>query len=958
MASLTARRVKLSAAGASRLLIAYEEAMEPTRAEGCDSYDLVAMSEGRLLEQELDRVWAHVDSCTRCADVVAHLGALTGPSRCGRYELQETLGAGGMGVVYAAWDPQLRRRVAVKLVRPDAEDPNAHARILREARALARISHPNVVAVHDVGEEGGQIYLATELVEGETLVTWQRGKAPRQLVEAWLQVARGLAAAHREGVVHRDIKPANCLVDREGRVRIGDFGLAREPQAPGAAPGESAAEGDAKAEASADSSVDKALAAPAHPHATEISHHVLALGSEASEASDREASAVSGSEPAVTAAGKVVGTLGYMAPEQRRGAVDPRSDQFSLCVALTEALTGQRPRAGSQVKVPALPALDAVLTRGLATRAERRYASMEELASALAAVVTPGGPLAAIPPGGGAGRAQRLALGLALLGLVVLAAIALARRPSGPPPCALALTESQWGPARRAEVEKRLPTNVAQRLTTYAERWHAAARASCAEASPVPRASAERCLREVAGALEQRLAGWLAEDDDDRTATQAELDRLRDPAHCARGSWRGAEPPAAQAALSLRLARAEQGGDERELEAVVREAQTLAAAKVAAQAGVVLAALRKARGDAGGAEAALRQAAAAATNNPDTQLELLLALITQTGERQPEAALAVAEQARAVIAGAGGDEVHSARVHQAVAAMWGLRRRWDEAAPLYERARAAYRATYGADSYAEAMCVVALAGAYRAQAPKGELARRTWDEARAMLQRLRVRAPMPSLDGDPRLLVEHLLGAVQEARQRFPGTAAECYAEYALATAYVLAEEDERALEHYRRQIELADRIDLRDAQRADGLAQAAAILLERGASAEAEPLARGAVRVAQELGAHGELAYAQQVLGWALVELGDAPAAQRALETALALQAKLDTPAQRRGFTRFLLARAVQKRAPARARELAHAAKADLASALAALDASDPLIAAQRALIAGRLARVEAFAP
>ncbi len=921
--------------------------MEPTRAEGCDSYDLVAMTEGRLLEQELERVWAHVDSCARCADVVAHLGALPGPSRCGRYELQEALGAGGMGVVYAAWDPQLRRRVAVKLVRPDTEDPNAHARMLREARALARISHPNVVAVHDVGEEGGQIYLATELVEGETLATWQRGKAPRQLVEAWLQVARGLAAAHREGVVHRDIKPANCLVDREGRVRIGDFGLAREPQAPGAARSAEPANAGRQGDAHANSSADEPLAAPNHTGATESSLPVLALGSEASDL-----------EPAVTAAGKVVGTLGYMAPEQRRGAVDPRSDQFALCVALAEALTGQRPRAGAAIKVPELPALDAVLTRGLAARAERRYASMEDLASALAAVVTPGAPLAAIPPGGGAGRAQRLALGLALLGLVVLTAIALVRRAGGPPPCTLVLTEGQWGPARRAEVEGRLPANVAQRLTAYAERWQAAARASCAETSPVPRAAAERCLREVAGALDQRLAGWLAEDDSDRTATQAELDGLRDPGHCARASWRGAEPPAAQAALARRLARAEQSADEQELEAVVREAHTLAAAQVAAQAGTALAALRKARGDADGAEAALRQAAAAATNNPDAQLELLLALITQTGERQPEAALAVAEQARAVIAGAGGDEVQSARVHQAVAAMWGLRRRWDEAAPLYERARAAFRATYGTDSYAEAMCVVALAGAYRAQAPKGELARRTWDEARAMLQRLRVRAPMPSLDGDPRLLVEHLLGAVQEARQRFPGTAAEAYAEYALASAYVLAEEDERALEHYRRQVELADRIDLRDAQRADGMAQAAAILLERGAAAEAEPLARGAVRVAQELGAHGELAYAQQVLGWALVELGDAPAAQRALETALALQAKLDTPAQRRGFTRFLLARALQKRAPARARELAHAAKADLASALAALDASDPLIAAQRALIAARLARVEAFAP
>jgi serine/threonine protein kinase len=202
-------------------------------AGGClDVDELVAMSEGSLASDRVDVVISHIDGCADCAEVVAGLGGFERSAReVGRYRLEKVLGAGGMGIVHAAWDPELRRRVAVKLVHPHSADGAARARMLREARALARINHPNVVAVHDVGEHGDGVYVATELVDGETLATWCARRPPAEIVGAWVQVARGLAAAHAEGVIHRDVKPSNALVSRDGRVRIGDFGLARRASA-------------------------------------------------------------------------------------------------------------------------------------------------------------------------------------------------------------------------------------------------------------------------------------------------------------------------------------------------------------------------------------------------------------------------------------------------------------------------------------------------------------------------------------------------------------------------------------------------------------------------------------------------------------------------------------------------------------------------------------------------------
>lgn len=228
-------------------------------------------------------------------------------SSVGRYLLLGPLGAGGMGAVHLAYDPELDRKVALKVLRGDLLDPHGElrARLLREGQAMARLAHPGVIPVHDVGTVGDQIFLAMEYMDGGTLASFLREKPRgwRETLRLFLLAGRGLAAAHRAGLVHRDFKPENVLVAKDGRVAVTDFGLSR-------------LEGDDE----------------------EISNSgVRAARDEARR----------GRAGAVTFAGALLGSPAYMAPEQMRGGEsDARSDLFSFCVALHEALYGVRPYAG------------------------------------------------------------------------------------------------------------------------------------------------------------------------------------------------------------------------------------------------------------------------------------------------------------------------------------------------------------------------------------------------------------------------------------------------------------------------------------------------------------------------------------------------------------------------------------------------------------------------------------
>jgi eukaryotic-like serine/threonine-protein kinase len=217
----------------------------------------------------------------------------------GRYRLERMLGEGGMGVVHAAFDPDLERRVALKVLRSVDQLGDARQRLLREARAMARLTHENVVVVHEVGTANDRDYVAMELIDGQTLAEWLAGK-PRQvhqIVDAFCAAGRGLAAAHAAGLVHRDFKPHNVLRRRDGRIVVTDFGLAR--------------------------GVD---AAPMPPAAAAVAFDVtLRPGAEGS-----QPSGLSG----ITQTGALMGTPAYMAPEHwTGGAVGPPADQFAFCVA-------------------------------------------------------------------------------------------------------------------------------------------------------------------------------------------------------------------------------------------------------------------------------------------------------------------------------------------------------------------------------------------------------------------------------------------------------------------------------------------------------------------------------------------------------------------------------------------------------------------------------------------------
>ena len=256
----------------------------------------------------------------------------------GRYTLTDRLGAGAMGVVYRAEDGDLGRQVALKLLhRPDDLLTD---RLMREARSMAQVNHPNVVAVYDVGVADGTTYIAMELVEGTSLRLWQQQpRSAAEIVAVYIAAGRGLAAAHVAGIVHRDFKPDNCLVGSDGRIRVTDFGLA-------------------------------AARASGAPRPSQID---------------------------LTSTGSVLGTPAYMAPEQFAGGnVDPRTDQFNFCVALYEALYGARPFSGKSFdelgdhvcagKVrPAPPgsrvsgALRAIVMRGLRVRPGDRFPTMDHL---------------------------------------------------------------------------------------------------------------------------------------------------------------------------------------------------------------------------------------------------------------------------------------------------------------------------------------------------------------------------------------------------------------------------------------------------------------------------------------------------------------------------------------------------------------------------------------------------
>jgi tetratricopeptide (TPR) repeat protein len=368
----------------------------------------------------------------------------------GRYEMIEQLGAGGMGVVYRARDRQLGRDVAIKLVLA-GDDPNETlaARLLREAQALAQLSHPNVVAVYDVGRVEGGVFVAMELIAGTAGDEWLREqkRSWREVLRVFRDAARGLAAAHAVGLVHRDFKPANLILGDDGRVRVLDFGLATQ------------------------------------------------VVDESAESSGPEAP-TSLLDLALTQAGAIVGTPPYMAPEQHLGEpCDPRTDQFNFCAALYRALYGQRPFEGKtygelkdnvlagRVRPPpadaAVPGwLREIVMRGLAVEPDRRWPSMDAIIEALSR-----DPVA---------RRRTLALAAAAIALVGTGAAVWYVRRDPAATCNVGTRDLAgiWDPARTHAVEEAFTQTdkpyaadayaaVARALDGYTARWIAMRTDAC-----------------------------------------------------------------------------------------------------------------------------------------------------------------------------------------------------------------------------------------------------------------------------------------------------------------------------------------------------------------------------------------------------------------------------------------------------------------------------------------------
>ena len=647
----------------------------------------------------------------------------------GRYVVLGQLGAGGMGVVYAAYDPELDRKVALKLVREEAtrapETSDGRTRLLREAQALARLNHPNVVAVHDVGTFADRVYLAMEHVEGLTLRSWvQAGRAWPELLRVLVAAGRGLAAGHAAGLVHRDVKPDNIMIGVDGRVRVMDFGLARATGTRVAAP---------------------PVELPAQSERLSLS---------------------------VTRTGSVMGTPAYMAPEQWAGKeADARSDQFAYGVMVWEALFGERPFAGETLSVLAPKVLRGevrsppqghgapgwlrrAVMRALAAEPGQRWPDMARMLAALER---------------GRGRARRAWISAGCVALVVAGAGALGWRQhvqgERAAACVAAGAEidAVWDDAARTRLAAGLlGSGAAHADATYArvvpwiDRWTgewARLRSDvCVEATiegtraPGELVAATGCLAEQREALEELLvvlgegdrfgvtravpavaalpavatcgdpevlARWPAMPDDE--ATRAEVQALRRELGRVRGlRYAGRRADGGRRAAGVVAAADRLGYRPLTIQARLAYGGAVAAADPASAEE----ALTRAFMDAGelGAD---ELAAAAATE--------LVGVVGSAGGR-PAEGLVWGRSAAMFVARLGRTgTLAAADVDDALAAVHTLRGAYDEAQRLFARALAVREAELGPDHPRVAGVLVNLAAVHRA---RGERA-----EARALLER-------------------------------------------------------------------------------------------------------------------------------------------------------------------------------------------------------------------------------
>ena len=816
----------------------------------------------------------------------------------GRYLVLELLGVGGMGAVYAAYDPELDRKVALKLVLPGAAGSLGRARILREAQAIARLSHPNVVTVHDVGTRVDEVFIAMELVDGVTLTSWLR-EAPRTtsaILEIFLQAGRGLAAAHKAGLVHRDFKPDNVLVGHDGRTRVVDFGLVREVERP-----------------------------EEEPNTPVPSERVLSMD--------------------LTQADSVMGTPAYMAPEVfMRLATDARSDQYSFCVSMFEALSGAVPYAaddldsiaekvtsgdipvlGGERKVP--PHVRAALRRGMHVTPAARFPSMEAL-------------LAELGRDRGAVR-RRLLAGVAALAVVggAIAVPLFARSPEAPEPCRGGEDRlaGAWDGSRRAAVERAFAATqapyaadsaraVARSLDGYAGEWVKSWRDSCEATRVRGEQSAEMqdlragCLARHRSELEALVDLMIGADETTvrRAAAAAQLlppaeecddlEALKAPVPPPRGEAARREVEAirqAAARIEALILAARYKDGLPQAEALLARARALGYQPLLAETGALVGMLHTRSGDPARGIASYQQAVASAiAGHHDEAVARVLILGVQTSADAEEFARAHewAALAAAAVERIGNPPKRLAALHHVTGYLFSSEGKMHAAAAAHERALA-IRQRISPTSLETSRSLNSLAYVY------DEVGR--YREARAMgerglaIQRAELGPSHPDVaiclsnlgniaaDEGDQALAETYYRQALAIHEQAVGTGDDTSSlANALNNLGVAAFEQNRlddALGFQRRALALREAVGPEEPEVAMSLNNIAAIEQKRGHSREALALSRKALAIAEKtLGAdHPYVGDALSGIGEITLELGQEAESLAALERLLAIRQK-----------------------------------------------------------------------
>ncbi|WP_241758648.1 serine/threonine-protein kinase [Pyxidicoccus parkwayensis] len=852
----------------------------------------------------------------------------------GRYHILDKLGSGGMGVVYRAYDPELHRRVAIKLLHPDANTiarADGASRLLREAQAMARLSHPNVVSVYDAGTFAGRVFIAMELVDGLSLRHWLRAehRSWREVLAVFRQAGQGLVAAHAAGLVHRDFKPANVLVNQDGRAQVTDFGLARTT-----ADIEAAEAGRRTSPALVSVLQDDLLESP------------------------------------LTEAGLVMGTPAYMPPEQHEdGRTDARGDQFSFCASLYEALYGQLPFEGKRAEEYLLevsagrvrpqprgsraPAwLFRAVTRGLSTSPEARYPSMAALLEALHQD----------PSTTWRQRGVVAASALLLAGALGVTWWVGNRRQT---PCVGAETRLSgvWDAQRKTDLQKAFTatgrphsdeafTRVAAVLDGFAREWAGMHREAC-EATRVRGHQSDEVLSLRMACLDRRrsaldaVAGVLAQTDvESLDATLDTAQRLPPVSGCAdvealrRGLPESPEQRARVEALRARVDRATALVDagryvqaQEELKAALEQSRASGARPVLAEALELEGRLGLATGDEARARTALHESLLTAQAVRHDQLAARAAarLVTTVSSEPALEEWSIA-QARSSIERAGGAPDLEALLQASLGRNAFLRGQYAQAAEAFGRSAQLREKVFGPDHL---LTVEALRDEAAALSRTPDAERATGLLRRVLETTERVMGPDHPRTAMAANAVGHHLVSIRRFEEGMPYLRrAITLEEQALGPGSATLSDPLNtladALEALGRHAEarpLRERalaMDLKahgpaHPETAADLTALGELALREGKMHDAVDFARRGVEAYEALQKdHPDVAAPLTTLGQALLAQGQAREAHAVLERALALRTRTPGPGGDLAKTRFALARALASREPARARALA----------------------------------------